>query len=61
MQIGFLLSRLIQSPRFQKVETYSPRCQGYSLLVRDEWDVDDERRAWLREAYTVGTQERLRR
>ncbi|HEY1000630.1 MAG TPA: hypothetical protein VGD83_13395 [Streptosporangiaceae bacterium] len=54
-------ARRIDSPRFLRVETFSPRnvLHAFRLSGRDE--VDAEFAAWLAEAYRVGAQEHLRR
>jgi Domain of unknown function (DUF5655) len=56
-----VLARRIDSPRFCKVETYSPRnvLHAFRLAAPDE--VDAEFAGWLAEAYRVGAQEHLRR
>lgn len=55
-----VLARRIESPRFRKVETYSPRNHVHVFRLHDVEDVDDEFRAWLLEAYRVGEQRHLR-
>jgi hypothetical protein len=57
MTLSFWLKRRIASPRFARVEQYGPRDFGYYLRVAAPDELDDEVLAWLREAYTVGTQE----
>jgi len=56
-----VLARRVDSPRFTRVETYSPRnvLHAFRLTAPDE--VDDEFAAWLGEAYRVGRQEHLNR
>jgi len=51
-----VLARRIESPRFRKVETYSPRNHVHVFRLYDVTDIDDEFRAWLVEAYRVGEQ-----
>jgi hypothetical protein len=55
-----VLARRVDSPRFTRVETYSPRniLHAFRLTTPDE--VDDEFAAWLGEAYRVGRQEHIR-
>lgn len=55
-----VLARRIESPRFRKVETYSPRNHVHVFRLHDVEDVDDEFRGWLLEAYRVGEQRHLR-
>lgn len=51
-----VLARRIESPRFLKVETYSPRNHVHFFRLQTLADIDDEFRAWLYEAYQVGEQ-----
>jgi hypothetical protein len=57
VRLGFWLKRQIASPRFAKVEHYGRNDWGYHLVIRDETALDEELRAWLREARTVGDQQ----
>jgi hypothetical protein len=43
-------------PRFVKVEHYGRDDWGYTVLIRDESDLDAGLAAWLREARLVGDQ-----
>jgi hypothetical protein len=56
-----VLARRVDSGRFTRVETYSPRnvLHAFRLTAPDE--IDDEFAAWLGEAYRVGRQEHLDR
>jgi hypothetical protein len=54
--LAFWLKREVESARFDKVESYGGRDWGYKIRVRDESQLDDELREWLREARTVGDQ-----
>jgi hypothetical protein len=54
-----VLARRLYSPRFRRVETFSPRNHLHAFRIRTLDDIDDEFRAWLREAYRVGAQEHL--
>jgi hypothetical protein len=54
--LAFWLKRQVDSPRFDKVESYGGRDWGYKLRIRYEAQLDDELRGWLREARTVGDQ-----
>lgn len=56
-----ILARRLEHPRFRKVETFSPRNHLHAFRLTDRRDVDDEFRAWLREAYAVGEQRHLDR
>jgi hypothetical protein len=55
-----VLARRIDSARFRKVETYSPRNHVHVFRLGDVADIDDEFRAWLLEAYRVGEQRHLK-
>jgi hypothetical protein len=55
-----VLARRVDNPRFRKVETFSPRNHLHQFRVATPEEVDDEVRAWLREAYAVGAQQHLR-
>ena len=47
------------SPRFRTVQTFSPRNHLHTFRIASDADIDDELRAWLAEAYGVGSQEHL--
>jgi len=51
-----ILARRLDSPRFRRIEVYSPRnvLHAFRLAAPDE--VDDEVVGWLSEAYAVGEQ-----
>ena len=54
-----VLARRLESPRFRKIETFSPRNHLHAFRLRDMSDIDDEFRQWLAEAYRVGEQRHL--
>ncbi len=56
-----VLARRIDSPRFLRVETFSPRNVVHAFRLPGPDEVDTEFAAWLAEAYRVGAQEHLRR
>jgi Domain of unknown function (DUF5655) len=56
---GFWLKREISSPRFTKVEHLGRSNWVYQFVLRDEAELDDEVRGWIREAYEVGRQSHL--
>ena len=58
---GFWLKRQISSPRFSKVEHLGKRDRVYQFVLRNEDELDDEVRGWVREAYDVGRQTHLAR
>ena len=52
-----VLARIIDSPRFTRIETLSPRNVVHAFRLTSPADVDTEFVAWLTESYRVGTQE----
>jgi len=54
-----VLARRLESPRFRRIETYSPRNVVHLFRLRGPDDVDEEVRSWLAEAYEVGAQRHL--
>ena len=54
-----VLARRLESPRFRKIETFSPRNHLHAFRLSDVSEIDDEFRAWLVEAYRVGEQRHL--
>jgi hypothetical protein len=55
-----VLARRLESPRFTKVETISPRNHVHSFCFTSRAQMDSEVLSWLREAYRVGQQKHLR-
>ena len=58
---GFWLKRRVESSRFSKVELIGKQDWVYRFVLRDETELDDEVRGWIREAYDVGRQTHLTR
>ena len=56
-----VLARHVISPRFLRVEEFSPRNVVPTFRLSAPDDVDAEFTGWLEEAYQVGTQQHLRR
>ena len=54
-----VLARRLESPRFRKVETFSPRNHLHQFRLERLEEVDEEVAAWLAEAYRVGEQRHL--
>jgi hypothetical protein len=54
-----VLARRLQSPRFRRIETFSPRNHLHAFRLTDPGEVDAEMRGWLAEAYEVGMQRHL--
>src|SRR5215472_10502056 len=51
-----VLARRLDSPRFRRIETISPRNHVHSFRLTTLDDIDEEFVAWLAEAYQVGEQ-----
>jgi hypothetical protein len=56
-----VLARRIDSPRFSRIDGYSPRNLVHAFKLMSPDDVDAEFAGWLGEAYRVGAQEHLTR
>lgn len=56
-----VLARRVESPRFRRIEVYSPRNVLHAFRLTSPEDVDEEFAAWLAEAYEVGEQRHLGR
>jgi len=56
-----VLARRIDSPRFTRIDVFSPRNVLHAFRLTGPADVDQEFAGWLAEAYRVGAQEHLRR
>lgn len=61
LEAHVVLARRLESPRFAKIETISPRNHVHHFTIRHVREVDEEVAAWLREAYQVGLQQHLSR
>jgi hypothetical protein len=51
-----VLARRVDSPRFHRIEVYSPRNVLHAFRLRSPDEVDAEFRRWVAEAYRVGEQ-----
>src|SRR5947209_1154141 len=49
-----VLARRLESPRFRRIETFSPRNHLHAFRLTDLSEVDAEFRDWLVAAYAVG-------
>jgi hypothetical protein len=56
-----VLSRRIDSRRFRRIETYSPRNIVHLFRLISPDDVDREVEMWFAEAYAVGEQRHIGR
>lgn len=61
LEAHVVLTRRLQSPRFTRLETMTPRCYVHHFRIKSLSELDEEVRSWLGEAYQVGTQEHLSR
>ncbi|HXA18659.1 MAG TPA: DUF5655 domain-containing protein [Thermoanaerobaculia bacterium] len=59
--LGFVLAERLKHPRFESVQTFSPRNHVHNLRLRNVHEIDDDVRKWIRDAYEVGEQRHLRR
>lgn len=56
IECAFWLKRRVDDPRFHRVETYTAHDFGYFTRLKDESQLDDTLRKWIREAYAIGCQ-----
>jgi hypothetical protein len=61
LEAHVVLSRRLDSPRFRRIETMTPKCFVHHFKIESLSEMDDEVKRWLCEAYQVGTQEHLYR
>ena len=54
--VHFVLTRPLESPRFERVEVVPPYYYVHQLKLRTPADVDDELCGWLAEAHEIGDQ-----
>lgn len=54
-----VLARRLTSPRFRRIESFSPRNHAHYFRIYSFDELDDEVKSWLEEAYRVGKQEHL--
>ena len=57
----FVFARRVESPRFTRIETFSPRNHLHAFRINSLSELDDEFAAWICEAYAVGEQKHLGR
>ena len=55
-----VLARRFESPRFRRIETFSPRNHLHTFRLTSIAELDSEFRRWMAAAYAVGNQEHLR-
>ena len=51
-----ILARRLESPRFRRIETFSPRNHLHAFRFESVDQIDQEVAAWFAEAYEVGAQ-----
>ena len=56
-----VLARRLESPRFRRIETFSPRNHLHAFRFESVEEIDDQVAAWFAEAYQVGEQRHLDR
>ncbi len=61
LEAHVVLSRRLRSPRFRRIETMTARCYVHHFKLESLSEMDEEVKAWLCEAYQVGTQQHLNR
>ncbi len=61
LEAHVVLTRRLESSRFRRIETISPKCHVHHFRVESLSELDAEVKNWLREAYKVGTQLTSRR
>jgi hypothetical protein len=54
-----VLARRLESPRFRRIETFSPRNHLHAFRFEHIDEIDDEVATWFAEAYRVGEQRHL--
>ena len=57
---AFALPRVVDDPRFFKVEKFGPHFVGHSIRVFTDADLDQDLQRWLHEAYDVGAQRHVK-
>jgi len=55
----FVLARRLESPRFVRIETFSPRNHLHQFRLSSLAELDAEFASWAREAYAVGEQRHI--
>jgi len=61
LDVHVVLARRLDSPRFRRIDAYSPRNVVHLFRLARPDEVDDQVRSWLAEAYQVGEQRHLAR
>jgi hypothetical protein len=54
-----VLARRLETPRFRRIEIFSPRNHLHAFRFESVDEIDDEVAAWFAEAYRVGEQRHL--
>lgn len=61
LEAHLVLTRRLESPRFRRIDTMTPKCYVHHFIIESLSELDEEVKSWVREAYKVGTQEHLSR
>jgi hypothetical protein len=61
LEAHVVLTRRLQSPRFKRIDAMTPKCYVHHFKLESLSEMDEEVKAWLCEAYQVGTQQHLDR
>jgi hypothetical protein len=56
----FIFATRVESRRFTKIETYSPRNHLHAFRLTRPDEIDNQFRGWIRDAYAVGEQKHLK-
>jgi hypothetical protein len=59
LEAHVVLTRRLKSPRFRRIEAMTPKCYVHHFKLESLSEMDEEVKAWLCEAYQVGTQQHL--
>lgn len=59
LQAHIVLTRRLPNRRFKRIEKMTPKCYVHHFTIQSLPEMDDEVKAWLQEAYEVGTQRHL--
>ena len=57
--LGIVLAARDDDPRFESVQTFSPRNHLHNLRLRRVEEIDEQLRGWIQAAYEVGEQRHL--
>jgi hypothetical protein len=61
LKVGFVLPRVIEDQRIERVETFSPVLHLHTVRLRSVAEVDEQVREWLELSTVCGEQRHLKR